>query len=210
MNLEETHSLALPYPTKNDITGLILAGGQGTRFNDQDKGLIPYKNSTLVENAISKLAPQVKTIFLSANRNLNFYNSLNSTCIEDNYSDYLGPLAGIHSALQTMQTPWLASIACDTPCFPSDYVKKLSLSLKDKKSLLAVVQTGSQLQNVFMLAHKDLFESLDTFLSKGERKAQIWIEQNNPTIVQFERQEAFYNINTPEDLENIEALQCDE
>jgi len=209
MNLEETLSQALCHPTKNDITGLILAGGRGTRFNDQDKGLIPYKGSTLVENAISKLRPQVKTILLSVNRNLNFYNRLNPNCIEDNYSDYLGPLAGIHSALKIMQTPWLASIACDTPCFPSDYVEKLASSLKDKNSLLAVVQTGTQLQNVFMLVHKNLFESLDMFLSKGERKAQIWIEQNNPSIVQFERQEAFYNINTPDDLENIEALQCD-
>lgn len=210
MHLEQTDTDPVCPATKNNVTGLILAGGQGQRFNDQDKGLIPYKKSTLAECAITRLTPHVKTILLSVNRNLDYYNSLGMTCIEDDFSDYLGPLAGIHSALKTMQTQWLVTIACDTPCFPLDYVEKLSSSLLGSESLLAVAHNNNRLQNVFMLVHKNLFESLDNFLMNGERKAKIWIEQNNPTIVEFSQQHAFYNINTPEDLTNIEALQCDE
>lgn len=210
MNLEETHSQTLRHPTKNDITGLILAGGRGSRFNEQDKGLIPYKGSTLVENAISKLTPQVSSIILSANRNLDVYNKLDVECIEDSYSNFLGPLAGIHTALQTIKTEWLVSIACDTPCFPLHYVETLASSITKNKTRLAVAQSNNRLQNVFMLAHKSLFSSLDDFLERGERKAQIWIQQHNPNIVDFEQPHAFYNINTPEDLTQIEELQCDE
>lgn len=210
MHLEQTHTNSISPPTCDNVTGLILAGGRGSRFNDQDKGLISYKGSTLAEHAIARLAPQVKTILLSVNRNLDYYNSLNVTCIQDSFSDYPGPLAGIHSALKIIQTEWLVTIACDTPCFPLDYVEKLSSALHDKKSLVAVVRNENRLQNVFMLIHKNLFASLDTFLKNGERKAQIWLEQNNPCIVDFTQQRAFSNINTLEDLTNIEALHCDE
>lgn len=210
MRLEQTHTDSISPPTRNNITGLILAGGRGTRFNGQDKGLIPYKGSTLAEHAIARLTPQVKTILLSVNRNLDYYNNLNTICIEDNFSDYPGPLAGIHTALKKMQTEWLVTIACDTPCFPLDYVEKLTAALVGNESLVAVVRNENRLQNVFMLVHKNLLASLDGFLKNGERKAQIWIEQNNPGIVDFTQQYAFYNINTPEDLANIEALQCDE
>lgn len=210
MHLDKAQLLSINPPTKNNTTGLILAGGRGQRFNNQDKGLIPFKSSTLIEHAIAKLSLQVKTIVLSVNRNLDFYSSLNVSCIEDRFSDYSGPLAGIHSALNVMQTEWLISMACDTPCFPEDYVERLSSSIQTSESRLAVVRTNNQLQNVFMLVHKSLFESLDKFLTCGERKAQIWLEQNKPTIVDFSQQHAFYNINTPEDLTKIEKLQCDE
>ena len=210
MTLEQIHTHSISPPTKNNVTGLILAGGRGQRFNDEDKGLIPYKGSTLTEHAISRLTPQVKTILLSVNRNLDYYKSLNATCIEDSFSDYPGPLAGIHTALKKIQTEWLVTIACDTPCFPLNYVEKLSSSLLDQKSLVAVVKNKNRLQNTFILVHKNLFASLDSFLNNGDRKAQIWLEQNNPSIVDFKQQHAFYNINTPEDLINIEALQCDE
>lgn len=210
MYLEETHPEPISPPTRNNITGLILAGGRGTRFNEQDKGCLPYKGSTLTEHAIARLAPRVKTILLSANRNLDYYNKLNATCIEDGFSDYPGPLAGIHSALKKMQTEWLVTVACDTPCFPLDYVEKLSASLQNKESLIAVARNQNRLQNVFMLVHKNLLTSLDSFLKNGERKAQIWLEQNNPIIVDFTQQHAFTNINRPEDLINMEILHCDE
>lgn len=215
MPLEDiSHNASTTPPTKHSMTGLILAGGRGQRFNDQDKGLILYKGTTLVENAITRLAPQVKTLMLSVNRNLDYYRNLNVSCTEDHFSDYLGPLAGIHSALKNMQTDWLVTIACDTPCFPTNYAERLAASLHSAESkpqaLLAVVRSDHRLQNVFMLVHKNLFLSLDSFLRSGERKAKIWIEQNNPTIVDFTQAHAFANINTPEDLASIEALRCNE
>jgi len=222
MPLEKINIHSVKPPTKKSITGLILAGGRGQRFNDQDKGLIPYKGSTLAEHAIARLAPRVNTVLLSVNRNLDYYNSLNVSCIEDDFSDYPGPLAGIHTALKQISTEWLVTVACDTPCFPLNYVEKLSASLlcsksnptsnlaSNSQSLLAVARNENRLQNVFILVHKNLFESLNTFLNDGERKAKIWIEQNNPTLVDFTQQHAFSNINTAEDLTNIEALHCDE
>jgi len=200
-------SLEFTAPNKANLTGLILAGGQGQRFNRQDKGLISFKNTTLIEYVIERLRPNVNQLLISANRNLDFYQSLNADCITDAIENFSGPLAGIHAALKNLQTDWLISVACDTPYFPADYVERMLTTLNESNSLLAIAQSNSQLQNVFMLAHKNLFNSLDTFLNKGERKAQIWVEQHQPVIVDFsDIDNAFYNINTPEDLIELEKM----
>ncbi len=200
-----------PIPTRDNTSGLILAGGRGQRFNNQDKGLIPFQGSTLAEHAISRLAPQVNTVLISANRHLGDYQKLGARCVQDVFSDYPGPLAGIHAALKNLDKQWLASVACDTPCFPTDYVERLSAALSQSDSLVAVAKSNNRLQNVFMLVHKTLFNSLDEFITRGERKAQIWLKQHNPVIVDFnDTPYTFYNINTPEDLIQIEKLQCNE
>lgn len=206
MNLDNT-----AVPTKENISGLILAGGRGKRFNGKDKGLIPYKNSTLVEHAIARLQPQTSHIVVSANRHFEFYQDRGIHFIKDKIVDYAGPLAGIHAALDETKTEWLVSIACDTPCFPQNYVEQLALAAAKNKTLIAVAHSHNRLQNISMLLHKSLYNSLDTFLNAGERKAQIWLEQHNPAIVEFNQPtHVFYNINTPDELSEIEQLNCDE
>lgn len=211
MHIQNKPSGNIAIAAKDTISGLILAGGQGKRFNGQDKGLLPFKGTTLVEYAIKRLTPDVNEIIISANRNPDFYSKLQQRCVKDIIPDYSGPLAGIHAALSIIETEWLISIACDTPCFPNDYVKGLTNKQQQTNARLVLAQSHGQLQNVFMLVHKSLFTSLDTFLKSGERKAQIWIKQNNPAIAEFNKNDtAFYNINTAEDLNQLEKLSCDD
>jgi len=204
------HLDKIAMPTKANITGLILAGGRGQRFNNEDKGLIAYKDSTLAEHALARLTPQTNSLLISANRHFEFYEGIGATLIKDEIKDYAGPLAGIHAALNTIETEWLATIACDTPCFPIDYVSQLANAIEKSKTLVAVASSQNRLQNISMLVHKSLYPSLNAFLNAGERKVQIWLEKNNPVIVDFNNpKHAFYNINTPEDLIAFEKLNCD-
>ena len=55
--------------TPQDITGLVLAGGQGTRMGGADKGLQLLDGTPLALHALRRLAPQVGTMLVSANRN---------------------------------------------------------------------------------------------------------------------------------------------
>jgi molybdopterin-guanine dinucleotide biosynthesis protein A len=57
----------------DQITGLILAGGQGSRMGGVDKGLQPLQGRPLVEHAIARLRPQVGSLAISANRNVDIY-----------------------------------------------------------------------------------------------------------------------------------------
>jgi len=198
-------------PSKDNITGLILAGGQGSRFHNQDKGLIKFKGITLVEFVANRLKTQTSTIAISANRNLDFYQQHHFHTITDIIHGYSGPLAGIHAALKNLSSEWLVSIACDTPCFPENYVQQLTQAIANTQKRLAVVKSNNRLQNVSMLVHKSLFNSLDVFLDAGERKAQLWLQQQSPCIVEINQpQQAFFNINTPEDLLTLEKLDCND
>ena len=50
------------------ITGVILAGGLGTRMGGVDKGLQLYAGKPLVWHVASRLAPQVEHLLINANR----------------------------------------------------------------------------------------------------------------------------------------------
>ena len=43
----------------HDITGLVLAGGRGTRMGGIDKGLQLFRGQPLAQHALARLAPQV-------------------------------------------------------------------------------------------------------------------------------------------------------
>lgn len=42
---------------KNEITGLILAGGEGRRVGGSDKGLLEFEGVSLIERQLSWLKP---------------------------------------------------------------------------------------------------------------------------------------------------------
>lgn len=52
------------------ITGVVLAGGKATRMGGKDKGLLELNGQPLWQHVAGKLAGQVDTVVISANRNL--------------------------------------------------------------------------------------------------------------------------------------------
>ena len=82
-----------------EVTGVVLAGGRATRMGGQDKGLINLNGQPLFEHVMSKLAPQVGSMVISANRNIEIYQSVEVNVLSDTLPDYPGPLAGILSAI---------------------------------------------------------------------------------------------------------------
>src|SRR5665213_1132642 len=114
---------------KTDITGLVLAGGRGSRMGGVDKGLQEYHGMALAQHALNRLAPQVGRAMINANRNLDVYRSMGVPVWADESADYPGPLAGMLAGLAHCETPYLATVPCDTPDFPTDLVRKLSEGL---------------------------------------------------------------------------------
>ena len=79
----------------DNISCIILAGGEGKRVGGLDKGLVSYKNRPLIEHVIDNVHSQVDDIIISANRNIKKYNQYAAKVLNDSASDYRGPLAGI-------------------------------------------------------------------------------------------------------------------
>lgn len=192
----------MPIKTQN-ITAVILAGGQGSRLGGVDKGLVSLRQISLVQHVISRVEPQVGEIIISANRNLDAYTNLGYPVYTDEVSDFAGPLAGILKALQHCQSEWLLTIPADSPFIADDLARRLIENVEDNK--IAIAHDGERLQPTFSLIHKSLESSLKDFLQKGERKTRVWMQQQPHTIVDFSDQaDAFININTQDELNNAE------
>jgi molybdenum cofactor guanylyltransferase len=192
----------MPTNTQN-ITAVILAGGQGSRLGGQDKGLIELNKLPLIQHLINRIQPQVADIIISANRNLKNYAELGFSVYKDDIRDFAGPLAGILKALQQNKNDWLLTVPADSPFIPDDLAQRLSQNIEDNKVIIAY--DGKRLQPTFSLIHKSMESSLNKFLQQGERKTRVWMQQQPHAIVDFSDQaDAFININTEEELKNAE------
>ena len=116
------------HPTMDpqDITGLVLAGGQGSRMGGIDKGLEPFHGIPLALHALRRLQPQVGSILVNANRHLDIYRTFGAPVCPDAQTDFSGPLAGFLAGMEHCHTPWLLTVPCDTPLFPPDLAQRLA------------------------------------------------------------------------------------
>jgi len=195
---------------KKDITGVILAGGRGSRMGGVDKGLQNHHGVPLAMHALMRLTPQVGEIMINANRNLGAYESMGVPVWPDTLSDYPGPLAGFMTGLEHCETPYLVTVPCDSPLFPTDLVARLAQALEAADAEAAVAATladgALRAQPVFCLMKNEVLESLVRFTAGGQRRIDKWTAQLRCIEVAFDDAHAFANANTPDDLK---ALQQD-
>lgn len=184
-----------------NITGVILAGGQGQRMGGVDKGLQDLRGRPLVQWVLERLAPQVGSMIISANRNLPRYAGFGCPVLPDRMPDFAGPLAGLHAALSEAATPLIVTVPCDSPFLPADLVQRLHAALAAGNAQLAVASAGGRVHRAFCLARRDLLPQLDDFLAADGRKVGLWHASLNVVEVAFDDEvQAFANINTPEEL----------
>ncbi len=193
---------------KDQITGLVLAGGRGSRMGGVDKGLQLHAGKPLALHAIDRLRPQVGPLMINANRNLETYASFGAPVVPDALADYPGPLAGMLAGLEHCATPYLATVPCDTPNFPLDLVACLAQAITENDADVAMATTREadgteQVQPVFCLLKASLHASLEAYLRSGERKIDRWTRQQRSVRAVFDDDRAFFNANTPEDLDEL-------
>jgi molybdopterin-guanine dinucleotide biosynthesis protein A len=189
---------------KQQITGLILAGGKGTRMGSVDKGLQMFRGKPMVEHVVQRLRPQVGKLIINANQHRDVYQALGAPVVPDEIAGFAGPLAGLHAGLCHCDTPYLVTAPCDSPFLPMDLVDKLSAALVAANVDIAVAMTGEsatqQRHPVFCLLATHLKDELADYLGKGGRKMDAWFTKHPQIEVQFLDETAFANINTPDDL----------
>jgi molybdopterin-guanine dinucleotide biosynthesis protein A len=187
------------------ITGLILAGGKGSRMGGVDKGLQNFRGRRLVDHVYERLAPQVGGVVINANQNHDEYKSFGVRVVSDAIGGFAGPLAGFHAGLSVSKRPFLASVPCDSPFLPTDLIERLFARLDETGSELAVARTGEQPHPVFSLMRRGVLDHLTAFLKGGGRKIDAWYATLNVVEVGFDDEpEAFSNINTREELAAFE------
>jgi len=184
-----------------DITGLVLAGGQGRRMGGVDKGLTLLRGRPMIAWVLERLAPQVGALLINANQNFEQYHAFGHPVVSDEIGGFAGPLAGLQVGMKAVHTPFVLTAPCDSPFLPDDLAARLSGALRAQDADVAVVKTGKWHQPVFALVRTALLPHLTAFLEKGGRKIDAWYGTTKLVEVVFDDEEAaFSNINTPEEL----------
>ncbi|MGB5623390.1 MAG: molybdenum cofactor guanylyltransferase MobA [Gammaproteobacteria bacterium] len=193
------------YPS-DTITGLVLAGGRGTRMGGADKGLVEALHRPLIAWVLDRLRPQVGPILINHARNTERYAAFGYPLVTDREDGFLGPLAGVASAMPVTSTPLMLTVPCDTPGLGDDLGPRLHAALMRDQAEIAVAHDGEWLQPLFMMLRTDLQPSLAAFLSGGGRKVDKWFAQHAVTRVDFsDWGNAFANLNTAEELHEFES-----
>ena len=191
------------------ITGLILAGGRGTRMGSIDKGLQIFRGMPMAQHVAARLMPQVSHLMINANRNLAEYEAICTPVWPDAMRDFAGPLAGLQTGIMHCQTPYLVTAPCDSPFVPVDLVARLQSGLLAQNADVAVAVTGSadqtQIHPVFCLVKTSLLPHLTDYLQHGGRKFDTWYATLPVARVHFDDEAAFRNINTLDELYKFEA-----
>jgi molybdopterin-guanine dinucleotide biosynthesis protein A len=197
------------------ITGLVLAGGRGSRMGGVDKGLQTHQGIPLALHALLRLQPQVGEAMVNANRNLAAYESFGVPVWPDPIEGFAGPLAGLIAGLEHCETPWLVSVPCDTPDFPDDLVARLADAAQAHDAEIAFPLTREadgreQPHPVFCLVRSALLESLIAFVHGGGRKIDAWFDGHRAVAVPFDDAGAFFNANTRDELARLQVQRRDD
>lgn len=189
--------------TNPSVTGLILAGGLGTRMGGQDKGLVELGGQPMVGHVLARLAPQVGRVMINANRNVEAYARFGLPVLADRLPGFVGPLAGLDAALHTpgADGDWVLTCPCDSPFLPLDLATRMLAAACAADADVAMASADGQPEPAFLLAHRRIAPGLAVFLEGGGRQIRRWVGEARHVVVDFsDWPGAFSNINTPEEL----------
>ncbi|MEK4438475.1 molybdenum cofactor guanylyltransferase [Paenibacillus sp. FSL K6-2862] len=192
-------------------TGIILAGGLSSRMGS-NKALLPLDGSIVLEHVASAIAPAVSRVIVAAGPNVDAYQALGYTCVEDGYPGK-GPLAGLHAALEASETEWNLVCACDLPLIqPSFFTTLQRLAASDKTHRAIVPRLEGRVHPLVGIYHIDVLPSLEQCLIEDRLRVTRWLDEVGCRYVEAEDLERagvqdaaaqLINMNTMQDYRNL-------
>ncbi|GGL64877.1 molybdenum cofactor guanylyltransferase [Halocalculus aciditolerans] len=104
--------------TDSTTRGVLLAGGNSTRFADGDKALARLDGTPLIRRAADALADATgrPPVVAAGDHPPDAYrDALDDPDFLPDAPDFRGPLAGLASAARALDGGWLLVVACDMP-----------------------------------------------------------------------------------------------
>lgn len=192
-----------------DLPCVILAGGQSRRFGS-NKAFAPFQGKRLIDHLITRISYQTTgPIRINAPTGAGF-GDMSEPLITDQLTGNLGPLAGLHAAMNWAKMAGYSAVITtpvDTPILPGDFVKRLI-----ETGTPAIAKCNDRLHFVHGLWPTALTEPLESAIERGLRSASDWASECEAATCEFHERaglDPFFNVNTPDDLRTLENAQPD-
>ena len=193
------------------ILGVILAGGKSSRFGS-NKSLSNLKNFKLIEHVIQKLNKKFDEILIVSNDSKLIFENKKINIIKDCIEGYLGPLAGVLSAIKyannSKKYQWIMTFPCDTPFFDEIIIDKMIEKTTNSKEKIIFIKDKKQRHNIFGTWSTTLEKILEDDLANSYRKVDLWADKIGCSFIEkdLKNENEFLNINTKKDLLFAEKL----
>lgn len=188
---------------KNELTGIILAGGKSSRMG-YDKGLAIVNGKKMIEQVYAALSQVVDKVIIIANSDS--YNYLNLPVYEDMYKE-IGPIAGIYTGLSHSTTEKNLIVACDMPFVSPQLLSNILTHIGNNQIVVPTV--NDNLEPLCGYYKKEILEELKEIIEMEVYPVHRVIEFFDHLALKINEEEmntstVFTNINKPEDIEQID------
>jgi len=196
------------HPPAPPPPAIILAGGLSRRMQGGDKSFRTLARRPMLAHVLERLAPQTPHIVISANGDSERFAPFGLPVVPDVIPGQLGPLAGILSGMFHVRAQFpgashLASVPCDVPFLPRDYIARLVHTQEQTQAEIVVAACGERWQPVLALWPVAMAPLLaDALATGGTRCVGQWIKSHRFAVAQFPPCDIapFLNVNSVDEL----------
>jgi molybdopterin-guanine dinucleotide biosynthesis protein A len=197
---------------RRSLSVVVQAGGQSRRMGS-NKALMVFQGQPLIERVVQRVAPISAETLLTAN-SAELFAFLNKR-IEQDILPGLGALGGLYTALQGVQTPYAAVVACDMPFIRTDVLLRQFQLLVESGSDCVIPETEHGLEPMHGVYRVSTCASLvKAALKRGEMQMRSWYKDAHMLIIPLAdlrqidpKLESFINVNTLEEFHQAEQHQ---
>lgn len=194
-------------PTR-PLAAVVLAGGQSRRMG-RDKATLTLGGERLVDRAV-RIAGEgfTEIVVVRGHPDRPAIPAVAARQVTDELPGQ-GALGGIHAGLQAIEAPAAVVIACDMPLLEGAFLTWLAGQLGDHA--VAVPRSASGLQPLCAAYDRACLPAIEKSLARGQRQVFAFYPQVRTRELRPSEgdpwpgsEERFTNVNTPEDLAELE------
>jgi molybdopterin-guanine dinucleotide biosynthesis protein A len=191
--------------------GVLLAGGRGSRFGNEPKGLVPFGDGRLCDPALRALQSCCDEVVVAANdhRAVDWFTGLR---VLRDITPHLGALGALHTALHASADATTVVCAWDMPFVTAALLDELAATV-DAGAAACVPVHGDGRAEPLVAAYAPICLALaDALLARGERSGHALLEAacGDPWPIEtrlpaIDAHRIFHNVNTRDDLDRARA-----
>jgi molybdopterin-guanine dinucleotide biosynthesis protein A len=177
-----------------NLTAIVIAGGKSSRMG-QNKSLIIYQGTRLIDNAIHLMENFTQNLLISSNADIStiFY-----PIIADDFSE-IGPISGLYTCLKASKTELNLVIPCDVPYIKPVIYQKLLENTDGYDAVIPRLPNG-KIEPLVACYKKSVLPVVLGQINLEDYKMIHLLDKLNVNYIDFEDAEQFKNMNTPNDL----------
>jgi molybdenum cofactor guanylyltransferase len=191
-----------------NFSAAILAGGKNSRFNGEQKSFLTIGNHNIIDRTLLVLNNIFNDIIIVSNQT-ELYNDYSKYKIVSDVYNEIGPLGGIHAALQTTEKEAVFIVSCDMP-FLNEYLINLQIQNHlDAGADITIPLHNGYKEPLHGIYNKEILNKLEDYIHTSAsfkiRNLFNFLNVNYfevPSDPEFTS--AFTNINHPEDYQNLQ------